>query len=848
MKSNRLGIGARLIAKVGGRQIVRELFPANSYRSQAPASVHFGLGDADSVESNSIRWPSGRVQELKNLPADRHLLIREGNPLPVIITPASRCHFSGEFSLNVAASAGKVMVPMRFLPVILALLWLGACSRDKKPEPVPAAPAPVTMPSVAKASQIAPGPDGLARFKPTRELFTGVLKTTHQNGAPRAEIHFKEGKRHGLFTELYPDGTLKRESNWVDDKQEGQHREFHQNGKKSGEIIFKAGLPDGEQRQWYPNGQLMAVMTFKAGTPEGVRREWDEKGVTEHEVRFEKGQPVSRELVANTSLTLDEKERKYLWDAEHHGTLLRKFGLGPLVDALKARDAKGIAGHLAADFKGLVPTDGKGVEHRVLEVIQASRWDLKDGQRKALDRDGFIGWLKEMMGEFGKDPQAKIALMEFAPVTRFELDKVWRGNVEVRFWGETEPGKPFEVVVYLDVTTSQPTEDGLVAGDWLKSAEVTRLKVSRAERFLMKDVAADRGINVRELKDNWLEDPEKASPNTGGVFVCDFNHDGVSDFLLTDASLPRGYKLYRGDAKGKFTDVGDALGFNPRHAFIGSWMDLDGDGWEDLLLNTGQIFRNLKGEKFEEVTRQSNLMVVGNLLQTGAFTYHAVADFDGDGRLDIYLFRVDSQPLNGTWIDGKVGHNAQNQLLRNKGNWQFEDVTKKTKTDGGARSTFSSVWLDANNDNRPDLYVIHEYGNGLLLINKPDGTFEQRELADRAADFGSMGLASGDFDNDGNIDLYVASMYSKSGNRVIGNLKPDAYKPEVMAKLKRMVAGSQLYQNLGGLKFEPVAKKFDIYGIGWAYAPTLADLDNDGFLDLHATTGFMSRTRDKPDG
>ena len=204
--------------------------------------------------------------------------------------------------------------------------------------------------------------------------------------------------------------------------------------------------------------------------------------------------------------------------------------------------------------------------------------------------------------------------------------------------------------------------------------------------------------------------------------------------------------------------------------------------------------------------------------------------------------------MKGGWIDGKVGDDDRNQLLRNKGNWQFEDVTEATGTDGGLRSTFSSVWFDANNDNRPDLYVIHEYGNGVLLINNPNGAFEKRELAESAADFGSMGLASGDFDNDGNIDLYVASMYSKSGNRVIGNLKRDAYKPETMAKLKRMVAGSQLYRNQGGLKFEPVGKAYDVYGIGWAYAPTLTDLDNDGLLDLHATTGFMSRTRDKPDG
>ena len=69
-----------------------------------------------------------------------------------------------------------------------------------------------------------------------------------------------------------------------------------------------------------------------------------------------------------------------------------------------------------------------------------------------------------------------------------------------------------------------------------------------------------------------------------------------------------------------------------------------------------------------------------------------------------------------------------------------------------------------------------------------------------------------------------------------------------MLKLKRMVAGSQMYRNLGDLKFDPVGKKLDLAGIGWAYAPAMTDLDNDGFLDIHATTGFMSRTRDKPDG
>ena len=639
---------------------------------------------------------------------------------------------------------------MRLTPVILMLLLVVGCSREKTP--VTKAPTPPKIPAVADASQIARSPNGLAIFIPTQTPYTGVLK------------------------------------------------------------------------------------------------EWDEDRVTEYEITFKDGLALSRKVVSNTSLTLNDRERKYLWDTEHHGTLLRKFGIKPLVEALEARDAEAIAKHLSLDFQGLVPATDAQVRRGISGLGTTSRWDMTKTNRKPFGRDGFIQWLQGLLGQFGKNPKARISLMQFAPVKRYELEGLWRGNVQVKFFGETEPGKPRELVMYIDIEINKPTEEGLKNGGWLMVGNITRLKESQAERYLMQDVAADRGINVRELQDNWLDDPEKARANTGGVFVCDFNHDGVQDFLLTDARLPRRHKLYQGDAQGRFKDVGEALGFTPENVFIATWVDIDGDGWEDVVVNSGQIFRNLQGEKFKEVTSQSNLMEVGDLQRLGAFTYHAVADYDGDGRMDIYLFRVDSQPFKGTWIDGKVGHNAGNQLLRNKGGWQFEDVTKKTGTGGGMRSTFSSVWFDANNDNRPDLYVIHEYGNGVLLINKPDGTFEERELADRAADFGSMGLACGDIDNDGNIDLYVASMYSKSGNRVIGNLKDDSYDDEVMLKLKRMVAGSQLYRNLGDLKFDPIGKKLDLSGIGWAYAPALTDLDNDGFLDLYATSGFMSRSRDKPDG
>lgn len=78
-KSNRGGIGARLIAQTKGHVQVRELYPANAFRSQAASSVHFGLGDVTAVERLTIHWPSGTIQELRDLAADRHILVQEAD-------------------------------------------------------------------------------------------------------------------------------------------------------------------------------------------------------------------------------------------------------------------------------------------------------------------------------------------------------------------------------------------------------------------------------------------------------------------------------------------------------------------------------------------------------------------------------------------------------------------------------------------------------------------------------------------------------------------------------------------------------------------------------------------------
>jgi hypothetical protein len=76
-KSNRLGLGARLTATAGGVAQTRELYPVNSFLSQAPSRVHFGLGGARTVDTLTIEWPSGAAQSLTDLAADRHVVVSE---------------------------------------------------------------------------------------------------------------------------------------------------------------------------------------------------------------------------------------------------------------------------------------------------------------------------------------------------------------------------------------------------------------------------------------------------------------------------------------------------------------------------------------------------------------------------------------------------------------------------------------------------------------------------------------------------------------------------------------------------------------------------------------------------
>jgi hypothetical protein len=534
---------------------------------------------------------------------------------------------------------------------------------------------------------------------------------------------------------------------------------------------------------------------------------------------------------------LPDAERAYLWDIEHHGNVLVKHGFGPLAAALQKADPEALSRLMADDFAG---TDL--VEPRCVRVAKefAEVERLQDAGHAPgnLRRDAFVDRLLQFRKTFGaRPPQVKLALMSLGPQQRGQLEGAWEGTAQLRMYGEQQPGAPAEVVVLLRYEVPRPTETTLSAPGWLHSAGVLQVLTARAPRYLFAEVAHQRGLDTQSLHDNWTA--SRFEPTPGGVYVCDFDRDGILDVLITDVS---GNTLYHGRPDGTFEDVTQRYGLprQSRGSTVAAWVDLDGDGWEDLILDE-RIYRNEGGQRFTDYTARCNLR-----LPIGT-TGMVVADYDRDGKLDLYATRP-GRPGSKSWLEGRSGESEGNHLFRNKGNWQFEDVTRVSRTLGGHRSTFTAAWLDANNDGWPDLHVLNEFGDGVLLVNNHDGTFSEQALAERPADFGSMGLAVGDVNNDGNIDIFCANMYSKAGSRVIGNLAADAYPPAVLEKIRRFVAGSQLHLNRGGLRFDQVGSPMHVAGIGWSYGACLADLDNDGWLDLYATCGFVSKSRDEPDG
>lgn len=554
---------------------------------------------------------------------------------------------------------------------------------------------------------------------------------------------------------------------------------------------------------------------------------------------------AAQTVPASGNLPLAESERQYLADIEHRALTLAKRGFPAIKAAIREADRDKLSRIFADTFQGETLDFGKG-ESPDLPWLELRRVEKYSARVKPMPatRQAMVDYLVGLRERFERAPELEMKLLDFAPVKREELQGAWKGVAQLRYAGKYRNGHTAEIFFKCQIHFARIADVDEITADagWIDGWKIFEGYESTVPKPLLEETAAERGLDRELFWDNWKRSPEESTVVSGGVYLADIDDDGRDDVLITDIN---GLFLFRTTEDGKFEDITEKAGLSRgiRAAVNAVFGDFDGDALPDLIVDN-RVFRNAGG-RFQEVTAQSNLRF-GNIRYLSGYS---VGDYNNDGLLDIYVARShgpQGRYGKNSWLDGPGG--PGNQLWRNLGNWKFEDVSDSANARAGRRSVFTAAWLDANNDLFPDIYVINEFGGGVLLVNQKNGTFKEQVLTKGPGDFGSMGLITGDVNNDGHIDIYTANMYSKSGRRIVGNLIDAAYPPDVMAKMKTFFPGSQLYRNRGGLQFEPAGEALHVRAVGWAYGPILVDLNNDGFLDIYATSGFVSFNKEEPDG
>jgi hypothetical protein len=223
----------------------------------------------------------------------------------------------------------------------------------------------------------------------------------------------------------------------------------------------------------------------------------------------------------------------------------------------------------------------------------------------------------------------------------------------------------------------------------------------------------------------------------------------------------------------------------------------------------------------------------------------ALVDYDGDGRLDVYL--VTAARLS----PGRERIPHRNTLYRNLGDWRFEDVSAKAGVDAAAWGNGVCAG-DADGDGRLDLYVTN-WGPNFLFRNRGDGTFEETAAgAGVEAGGWSTGCAFFDAEGDGDLDLYVARYVRTSETELARAERTLVWRngPRIMVGPAGLPAEPDLFfENLGGGRFHEASEARGLRAAapGYGFAVLATDYDDDGFPDLFvandSTPNFLYRNR-----
>ena len=323
-----------------------------------------------------------------------------------------------------------------------------------------------------------------------------------------------------------------------------------------------------------------------------------------------------------------------------------------------------------------------------------------------------------------------------------------------------------------------------------------------------------------------------------GIAVGDYNGDGWEDLYVSQpAGLPN--RLLRNNGDGTFDDVSAAAGVDVLDATsMAIFADFDNDGDQDLLLVMGTQLALLVNDGTGRFARKQD---AGFRAGASSFTSAAVADFDRDGLLDIYVCAYDFWTSGATYYDATNG--PPNFLYRNRGRGVFEDVNAKSGMNANNnRFSFAASWADYDRDGWPDLYVANDFGRNNLYRNRGDGTFEDVAAKAGVEDLGAgMSVSWGDYDGDGWLDLYVSNMWSSAGQRLTTNPGfAEVADGAARAAFQRQAKGNSLFRNKGDGTFEDVSAKAGVEFGRWAWGSGFADYDNDGRLDLIVKNGYIT--------
>lgn len=342
---------------------------------------------------------------------------------------------------------------------------------------------------------------------------------------------------------------------------------------------------------------------------------------------------------------------------------------------------------------------------------------------------------------------------------------------------------------------------------------------------------------------------------SGAVALFDYDGDEKLDIYLLNGSTvpalqgkekPPRAALYRNLGGWKFEDVTTKAGVaNERWGMGVAVADYDNDGKPDLFvsnLGVSRLYHNNGDGTFTDVAEKLNVARKG--WSTGA----TWGDYDGDGRLDLFVpgyVELDFDKLPPSPADagkgaGTVGQNfcqfrgvpvmcgprgltgEGDTLYRQKPDGTFEDVSKKAGVDDPERYYgFTSSFVNVNEDDLLDLVVVNDSTPNQLYINKGNGTFEETgyssgvALNENGREQAGMGLAAGDYDNDGRIDFHVTN-FSDDSNTLYRN---------------------EGEGNFTDVTFQAGVGEPSIPFLGWG--TSFLDYDNDGWSDLIVANGHV---------